>query len=67
VANRLLKEIINRLEYIDKVGLGYLTLNRPERRGDGAPVRAETVAMQDYQLHEALNLLRGLRIMQDRR
>jgi len=28
VANRLLKEIINRLEYIDKVGLGYLTLNR---------------------------------------
>ncbi|WP_035074678.1 excinuclease ABC subunit UvrA [Anditalea andensis] len=28
VANRLLKEIINRLEYINKVGLGYLTLNR---------------------------------------
>ncbi|WP_291786179.1 excinuclease ABC subunit UvrA [Cecembia sp.] len=28
VASRLLKEIINRLEYIDKVGLGYLTLNR---------------------------------------
>jgi excinuclease ABC subunit A len=28
VANRLLKEIINRLQYIDKVGLGYLTLNR---------------------------------------
>lgn len=28
VANRLLKEILNRLEYIDKVGLGYLTLNR---------------------------------------
>lgn len=28
VANRLLKEIINRLEYIDKVGLGYLSLNR---------------------------------------
>ncbi|MEX2591417.1 MAG: excinuclease ABC subunit UvrA [Anditalea sp.] len=28
VANRLLKEIINRLEYIDKVGLGYMTLNR---------------------------------------
>lgn len=28
VANRLLKEIINRLEYIDRVGLGYLTLNR---------------------------------------
>ena len=28
VANRLLKEIGNRLEYIDKVGLGYLTLNR---------------------------------------
>ncbi len=28
VANRLLKEIVNRLEYIDKVGLGYLTLNR---------------------------------------
>lgn len=27
-ANRLLKEILNRLEYIDKVGLGYLTLNR---------------------------------------
>jgi excinuclease ABC subunit A len=28
VANRLLKEILTRLEYIDKVGLGYLTLNR---------------------------------------
>ncbi|EON79152.1 Excinuclease ABC subunit protein [Lunatimonas lonarensis] len=28
VASRLLKEIINRLEYLDKVGLGYLTLNR---------------------------------------
>lgn len=28
VASRLLKEIINRLEYIDKVGLGYLSLNR---------------------------------------
>jgi excinuclease ABC subunit A len=28
VANRLLKEIINRLHYIDQVGLGYLTLNR---------------------------------------
>lgn len=28
VANRLLREILNRLEYIDKVGLGYLTLNR---------------------------------------
>jgi excinuclease ABC subunit A len=28
VANRLLKEILNRLEYIEKVGLGYLTLNR---------------------------------------
>ncbi len=28
VANRLLKEILNRLEYIDKVGLGYLSLNR---------------------------------------
>lgn len=28
VAKRLLKEILNRLEYIDKVGLGYLTLNR---------------------------------------
>lgn len=28
VANRILKEILNRLEYIDKVGLGYLTLNR---------------------------------------
>ncbi|MDN3669224.1 excinuclease ABC subunit UvrA [Echinicola jeungdonensis] len=27
-ANRLLKEILNRLEYIEKVGLGYLTLNR---------------------------------------
>lgn len=28
VASRLLKEIINRLEYMDQVGLGYLTLNR---------------------------------------
>ncbi|WP_194775472.1 excinuclease ABC subunit UvrA [Pararhodonellum marinum] len=28
IANRLLKEIINRLEYMEKVGLGYLTLNR---------------------------------------
>ncbi|WP_209331031.1 excinuclease ABC subunit UvrA [Lunatimonas salinarum] len=28
IAGRLLKEIINRLEYLDKVGLGYLTLNR---------------------------------------
>jgi excinuclease ABC subunit A len=28
IANRLLKEILNRLEYIDKVGLGYMTLNR---------------------------------------
>ncbi|EOZ96533.1 Excinuclease ABC subunit A protein [Indibacter alkaliphilus LW1] len=28
VASRLLKEILNRLEYIEKVGLGYLTLNR---------------------------------------
>ncbi len=28
VANRLLKEITNRLEYMVKVGLGYLTLNR---------------------------------------
>lgn len=28
VANRLLKEILNRLSYIEKVGLGYLTLNR---------------------------------------
>jgi len=28
VAHRLLREIINRLEYIDKVGLGYLSLNR---------------------------------------
>jgi excinuclease ABC subunit A len=28
VASRLLKEIVNRLEYIDKVGLGYLSLNR---------------------------------------
>ncbi|MCC5937469.1 MAG: excinuclease ABC subunit UvrA [Lunatimonas sp.] len=28
IASRLLKEIINRLEYLDKVGLGYLTLNR---------------------------------------
>ncbi len=27
-AKRILKEIINRLEYINKVGLGYLTLNR---------------------------------------
>src|SRR5690606_26297462 len=28
MADRSLKEIINRLEYIDRVGLGYLTLNR---------------------------------------
>lgn len=28
VSRRLLKEIRNRLEYLDKVGLGYLTLNR---------------------------------------
>jgi excinuclease ABC subunit A len=28
VANRLLKEIISRLEFMDQVGLGYLTLNR---------------------------------------
>ncbi len=28
VADRILKEIINRLQYLDKVGLGYLTLNR---------------------------------------
>jgi excinuclease ABC subunit A len=28
IADRLLKEIISRLEYIDRVGLGYLTLNR---------------------------------------
>jgi excinuclease ABC subunit A len=28
VASRLLKEINNRLEYMDQVGLGYLTLNR---------------------------------------
>lgn len=28
VARRLLQEIRNRLEYLDKVGLGYLTLNR---------------------------------------
>ena len=28
VANRLLKEIKSRLQYLDKVGLGYLTLNR---------------------------------------
>ena len=28
VARRLLKEIRNRLEYLDRVGLGYLTLNR---------------------------------------
>lgn len=28
VANRLLKEITNRLEYMDRVGLGYLNLNR---------------------------------------
>ncbi|MEN2280860.1 excinuclease ABC subunit UvrA [Algoriphagus sp. SE2] len=28
VANRLLKEIQSRLEYMDQVGLGYLTLNR---------------------------------------
>lgn len=28
VADRLLKEIINRLQYLNEVGLGYLTLNR---------------------------------------
>ena len=28
VARRLLKEINNRLEYLDRVGLGYLTMNR---------------------------------------
>ncbi len=28
VAGRLMKEIQNRLEYLDRVGLGYLTLNR---------------------------------------
>ncbi|WP_339924864.1 excinuclease ABC subunit UvrA [uncultured Cyclobacterium sp.] len=28
VSKRLLQEIINRLEYLDQVGLGYLTLNR---------------------------------------
>ncbi|MEX2514046.1 MAG: excinuclease ABC subunit UvrA [Cyclobacteriaceae bacterium] len=28
IANRLLKEIVNRLEYMDQVGLGYLNLNR---------------------------------------
>ncbi|SFU08949.1 excinuclease ABC subunit A [Algoriphagus locisalis] len=28
IANRLLKEIQSRLEYMDQVGLGYLTLNR---------------------------------------
>ena len=28
VANRLLKEIVSRLEFMDQVGLGYLTLNR---------------------------------------
>jgi excinuclease ABC subunit A len=28
IANRLLKEILSRLEYMKKVGLGYLTLNR---------------------------------------
>jgi excinuclease ABC subunit A len=28
VSKRLIKEIINRLEYLDQVGLGYLTLNR---------------------------------------
>ncbi len=28
IAERLLKEIINRLSYLEKVGLGYLTLNR---------------------------------------
>ncbi|MEX2568641.1 MAG: excinuclease ABC subunit UvrA [Cyclobacteriaceae bacterium] len=28
IASRLLKEVINRLEYMDQVGLGYLTLNR---------------------------------------
>lgn len=29
VASRLLREITNRLEYLDDVGLGYLTLSRP--------------------------------------
>ncbi|NMM47072.1 excinuclease ABC subunit UvrA [Marinigracilibium pacificum] len=28
IANRLLKEVINRLGYLNEVGLGYLTLNR---------------------------------------
>lgn len=28
VANRIIKEVRSRLEYLDKVGLGYLTLNR---------------------------------------
>jgi Excinuclease ATPase subunit len=28
VANRLFKEIVSRLEFMDQVGLGYLTLNR---------------------------------------
>ncbi len=28
VAKRILKEVTNRLEYLDRVGLGYLTLNR---------------------------------------
>ncbi|MDN3204073.1 excinuclease ABC subunit UvrA [Algoriphagus sediminis] len=28
IANRLLKEIVSRLEFMDEVGLGYLTLNR---------------------------------------
>ena len=28
IADRILKEITNRLQYLDKVGLGYLTLNR---------------------------------------
>lgn len=28
IANRLLKEIVSRLEFMDQVGLGYLTLNR---------------------------------------
>lgn len=28
IAGRLMKEISNRLEYLDRVGLGYLTLNR---------------------------------------
>ncbi|BDD11371.1 UvrABC system protein A [Fulvitalea axinellae] len=28
IAKRLLKEVVNRLEYLERVGLGYLTLNR---------------------------------------